>query len=217
MNITDAEAGLLKIIVLDYIVANTDRHSFNISFIRDSNTLQWKGVAPVYDTGKSMFLNLLDFEMDMLPSVQIEAKPFFENQVKQVQNLPVQKIASFIDLSKLDDIDEWYTEFLKPLKRLSAEKKAALVKKLRERIDETKAIFADFVKRDEGKHGDSAKMRNSELVYEALKLNPKRTKEEIASATGLSRATVTRMYKLLEAEGRIRRVGSNKTGYWEIL
>lgn len=213
LGIPDAENNLLKIILLDYIMANIDRHSFNISFIRDSNTLQWKGVAPVYDTGKSMFINHLDFEMEMEGSNQIEAKPFFGTQAEQIRNLPIQKTFSMIDLNKLDDIDQWYTDFLKPLKRLTDEKKFALVKKLRERIDETKAILkveSTVTQKSE------EKLNNIDLVYAALKQNPHQTKEQVAEATGLSRATVTRTYRLLEEQGKIKRIGSNKTGYWEV-
>ena len=56
-----------------------------------------------------------------------------------------------------------------------------------------------------------------DLVYAALKQNPKQTKEDVSRATGLSRATITRTYSELEALGKIKRVGSNKTGYWEVF
>ena len=213
MKIPNAETDLLKIILVDYIMANIDRHSYNISFIRDSNTLQWKGIAPVYDTGKSMFLNHLGFEMNMISSGQIGAKPFYETQSEQISKLPVSKIASAINLENLDGIDDWYADFLKPLKRLTEEKKAALVKKLRERIEETKSIFASY----KTEAADSKeKLSNADLVYAALKRNPKQTKEEVSKATGLSRATITRTYRELEEQGKIHRVGSNKTGYWEV-
>ena len=60
------------------------------------------------------------------------------------------------------------------------------------------------------------KLSNADLVYAALKQNPKQTKEEVSKATGLSRATITRTYSELEKQGKIQRVGSNKTGYWEV-
>ncbi len=85
LDIPNAENDLLKIILLDFIMANIDRHSYNISFIRNSNTLQWKGVAPVYDTGKSMFLNHLDFEMERVSSNRIDAKPFYATQEEQIK------------------------------------------------------------------------------------------------------------------------------------
>ena len=214
LKIPNAEEDLLKIILVDYIMANIDRHSYNISFLRDSNTLQWKGLAPVYDTGKSMFLNHLDFEMNMISSSQIAAKPFYETQAEQFSKLPVSKIAASINLENLNGIDEWYADFLKPLKRLTEDKKIALVKKLKERIEETKSIFDSY---KTGIPISKEKQTNADLIYTALKLNPKQTKEEVSKSTGLSRATITRTYSVLEKQGKIRRIGSNKTGYWEVL
>ncbi|MCR4940585.1 MAG: HipA domain-containing protein [Treponemataceae bacterium] len=214
LDIPNAENDLLKIILLDFIMANIDRHSYNISFIRNSNTLQWKGVAPVYDTGKSMFLNHLDFEMEMVSSNRIDAKPFYATQAEQIKKLPIHKIASSINLNNLDEIDEWYSDFLKPLKRLTEDKKNALVKKLRERIEETKVLLSPY---QEGLFASKGKRTNLDLVYATLKMNPKQTKEEVSKATGLSRSTITRTYKELETKGKIKRIGSNKTGYWEIL
>ncbi|MCR4940409.1 MAG: HipA domain-containing protein [Treponemataceae bacterium] len=213
MNIPNAEENLLKILLLDYIIANIDRHSYNISFLRDSNTLQWKGLAPVYDSGKSMFLNQLDFEMEMLSSSQIAAKPFYQTQTLQINKLPLYKIAPYINLDKLVGIEDWYADFLKPLKRLTEGKKSALVKKLRERIQETKIILQTVSGSTTSQKG---KLSNAELVYEALKKNPKQTKEEVSNLTGLSRATITRAYRLLEKEGKLKRIGSNKTGWWEL-
>ena len=46
---------------------------------------------------------------------------------------------------------------------------------------------------------------------------PSYTKEELAEKIGKSRATVTRILAKLVDEGKIKRVGSNKTGHWEIL
>ena len=160
-----------------------------------------------------MFLNHLDFEMNMISSGQIEAKPFYETQSEQISRLPVSKIASTINLENLDGIDDWYADFLKPLKRLTEEKKAALVKKLRERIEETKSILTTY-KTDTS--ASKEKLSNADIVYAALKQNPKQTKEEVSKATGLSRATITRTYSELEEQGKIHRVGSNKTGYWEV-
>ncbi len=214
MNIPDAEIDILKILLLDFIIANTDRHSYNISFIRNSVTLQWIGVSPVYDSGKSMFLNLLDFEMEMMGSGQIEAKPFFGTQSKQIQNIPINKLSTIINLDTLNDIGNWYSNLLKPLKRFTEEKKRALVKKLNERIAEAKKILLSsqpLTAVTNGKH------KKIDLVYAALKENPNQTKEELSKITGISRSTITRIFKELKKMGKIQRIASNKTGYWKVF
>lgn len=43
-----------KMLLLDVIIANCDRHLNNYGIIRDINTLKWLDVAPIYDTGRSL-------------------------------------------------------------------------------------------------------------------------------------------------------------------
>ena len=44
-----------QMMVIDYIIANTDRHWGNFGFIRDANTLEYQGFAPIYDSGTSLW------------------------------------------------------------------------------------------------------------------------------------------------------------------
>ena len=46
---------LEQMVIIDCIIANTDRHWGNFGFIRDANTLAWKGFAPIYDSGTSLW------------------------------------------------------------------------------------------------------------------------------------------------------------------
>ena len=45
-------------IMTDYLMSNTDRHMNNIAVLRDPDTLQLLGFAPIYDSGNSMFYNM---------------------------------------------------------------------------------------------------------------------------------------------------------------
>jgi len=42
-------------ILTDFILTNTDRHLRNIGVLRDTNTLQFVAMAPIFDSGNSMF------------------------------------------------------------------------------------------------------------------------------------------------------------------
>ena len=42
-------------ILADFVITNTDRHFNNFGVLRDSNTLKFVGMAPVFDSGNSMF------------------------------------------------------------------------------------------------------------------------------------------------------------------
>jgi len=51
-NITD---HLDQMLIIDYIIANTDRHWGNFGFIRDADTLKYQGFAPIFDNGTSLW------------------------------------------------------------------------------------------------------------------------------------------------------------------
>ena len=52
--INNAKEKIDKMILLDLIMSNCDRHMNNYGVIRDINTLKWLDVAPIYDTGRSL-------------------------------------------------------------------------------------------------------------------------------------------------------------------
>ena len=56
-----------------------------------------------------------------------------------------------------------------------------------------------------------------EKVYVAILNNPNITKPEIAALLRIGKTTVDNYITELKKDGKIRRVGSNKTGYWEVL
>ena len=59
--------------------------------------------------------------------------------------------------------------------------------------------------------------KNELKVYELLKKNPSYTREDIKSIIGVSVSTVDRALRGLNNKGKIKRVGSDKTGHWEII
>jgi ATP-dependent DNA helicase RecG len=54
-------------------------------------------------------------------------------------------------------------------------------------------------------------------VLMALKEDPTKTRAEIAGIIGKTIRTVQRSLDKLDSSGKIRRIGSNKTGYWEVF
>ena len=133
-----------KMFVVDFIIANVDRHTNNFGFIRNANTLEWIGLAPVFDSGNSMFMNLQSFELEKngQDSSAIEAKPFCANQLEQLNLFPLKEIAMQIDLDKLKGIGQFYKELLnKNQRNIDREKIEKLALVLEERIKETNKIF----------------------------------------------------------------------------
>ena len=61
------------------------------------------------------------------------------------------------------------------------------------------------------------KITSQEAILELLKENPLYSREEMALAIGKTIRTVQRALDSLVEEGKIRRIGTNRAGYWEIL
>ena len=82
--------------MLDYLIANEDRHFNNFGVLRNAETLEWIGPAPVYDSGSSLGYDKLSGLMNI--DKEIVCKPFknhHEEQIKLVSDY------SWIDFSRL--------------------------------------------------------------------------------------------------------------------
>lgn len=107
LGIMDTVAFLDRMIVLDYIIANEDRHYNNFGALRNAETLEWIGMAPIYDSGSSLGYNKV--ARRILSGEDIECKPFkrhHEEQLKLVQDF------SWIDFDSLSDVREMITGIL---------------------------------------------------------------------------------------------------------
>ena len=55
------------------------------------------------------------------------------------------------------------------------------------------------------------------MVYEVIRTDPNITQKQIATVINVSHSSVSRIIKKLKTDGLIKRIGSDKTGYWEII
>lgn len=53
-------------ILTDYLITNTDRHFNNFGILRDTKTLKYMGLAPIFDSGNSMLWNRRNLPADEL-------------------------------------------------------------------------------------------------------------------------------------------------------
>ena len=97
-NVTHA---LNQMLVLDYLIANEDRHFNNFGLLRNPDTLKWLGPAPIYDSGSSLGYNKLTPQIRS--GRNITCKPFKKTHQDQLR-----LVTSFdwLDLSKLNGVDQ---------------------------------------------------------------------------------------------------------------
>lgn len=63
---------------------------------------------------------------------------------------------------------------------------------------------------------DVTKTDMEEAIIEQIKLNPKVTVDQLAEKLQVNRRTILRCITLMKQKGTIKRIGSNRNGYWEI-
>lgn len=90
-----------QMIVLDYIIANEDQHQNNFGLMRNANTLEWIGAAPVFDSGSSLGYDKLYGQI--LLGKGVECKPFKKSHEEQIK-----LVSSFewIEFGELQDLEE---------------------------------------------------------------------------------------------------------------
>lgn len=96
-----------RMITLDYIIANEDRHFNNFGLLRNAETLEWIGMAPIYDSGSSLGYDKLPGQMKS--EKDVGCKPFKNHHIEQLR-----LVTSFdwLDLSKLADVEAVIRETL---------------------------------------------------------------------------------------------------------
>ena len=68
----------------------------------------------------------------------------------------------------------------------------------------------ETVRNDQGSEGSSTK------ILGFLKVEPNLTAEDLGQRIGITSRAVEKQIAKLKEEGRLRRIGSTKAGYWEV-
>ena len=107
LGVADVVPFLDRMITLDYIMANEDRHFNNFGLISNAETLEGIGMAPIYDSGSSLGYDKLPGQMKF--EKDVGCKPFKNHHIEQLQLV---QSFEWLDLSKLDDVEDIIRETL---------------------------------------------------------------------------------------------------------
>ena len=136
----DIVPAIDRMIVLDYIIANEDRHFNNFGLLRDANTLEWIGAAPIFDSGTSLWYNK---SASRFISSDIICKPFKKTHSEQ---LKLVSSYDWFDISKLDGIEGEILNVLcedKAVRYVEAERAKAIAAEVRKRVDALENIASN--------------------------------------------------------------------------
>lgn len=130
LGIFGMKEALDRMMVLDYLIVNEDRHQNNFGVVRNAETLEYLGAAPIFDSGTSLWF---DKPISMIGSkAKISCKPFKNNHEEQIK-----LVSSFdwLNLNALYNIDEELRELMRGSMFIDTARCDALCFALRERVE----------------------------------------------------------------------------------
>lgn len=127
-NIQNAQLLIDQMLIIDFLIANQDRHTNNLGLIRDANTLNFIGIAPIYDNGNSLWYDVSD---NLIGCSTDYSKPFAERHCAQINF--VSNLAWF-DVNKLNGMDKEISEVLNSSTHISEQRRQAIVESFKKRL-----------------------------------------------------------------------------------
>ena len=120
-------------IMTDFLLSNTDRHMNNIAILRNPDTLEVLGFAPIFDSGNSMFY---DIPFELLSGVkikEIKTHSFIEGECRLLQ---------YVHDRNLVDINKALADF--SIYEKDIVERHIRIEKLKELYEKKLALFCDF-------------------------------------------------------------------------
>lgn len=150
LGITDIVKAVDQMLVLDYIIANEDRHQNNFGLTRNAETLEWIAAAPIFDSGSSLGYDKI--ARQIITDNGVECKPFkkkHEDQIKLVSSF------EWINFKALDGVEEDMVSVLNQAgEYIDETRKSAIVKSVLRRIDNLKKLASSGTKYSDTTDGD---------------------------------------------------------------
>jgi hypothetical protein len=128
LSISGARESLDRMIAVDYLIVNADRHYNNFGAVRDAETLEWLGLAPIFDCGTSMWYDAVAGAIR--PRAEQQSKPF---RAKHSEQIELVSDFSWLEFAALRGIDEEYSELLRQSPYIEDNRRSVLCYALRER------------------------------------------------------------------------------------
>ena len=138
--------ALDRMIVLDYIIANEDRHQNNFGLIRNADTLEWLGPAPIFDSGSSLGYDKLPGQI--ASGRLTECKPFKKSHEEQ---LLLVRSLDWLDFTQLEGLgEEMRSLFAGAGEFVDEARQEAIISSTEKRIDAVRALSLEprFVQDD---------------------------------------------------------------------
>jgi hypothetical protein len=135
LGITNADESISKILTVDYLINNRDRHYNNFGAVRNAETLEWIGLAPIFDSGTSFWND--KNTMSILEIANTSSKPFRNTHAEQIELV---KDFSWLDLSALKGIEDEFYAILSQSPYIDEERISNICKAFSERVKSLETV-----------------------------------------------------------------------------
>ena len=220
------------IFFFDAVVFNTDRHTGNFGFLVDNDLNEISGVAPIFDNGYSLFSRAISNpgkkgdEFHDLRLFLAHKKP---KLYKEWLGFPTGVTDEMIDRIRGMGNFEFkpHPEFVMPDKRLEVsqyflQNRIAKIVEYGAKADKYLKIRASSVRINPLisdkmlKKAKKAEDLRKELKT-TLKSFPRAKTDQLAVLFKTTTRTIARHIKSLQEAGELKRIGSRKTGWWQVI
>jgi len=131
LGISGVSDALDQMLTVDYLIVNEDRHLNNFGAVRNADTLDWVGAAPIYDSGTSMWSN--EPTAMIRPMAKLPSKPFRSSHSEQIKLV---KSFEWFDIKALSGIEDEYREVLSNSLFIDNTRRDSLCYGLRQRVQQ---------------------------------------------------------------------------------
>jgi len=235
--VSDSEAvrkdrRFADIFFFDAVIFNTDRHLGNFGFLVDNDTNELAGVAPIFDNGYGLFSQAIsepgrqDNEFKDLRKFLARKEPkLYDHWLDIPGGVTDDMIARLKGLGKFEF--KPHPLFVMPDERLEVsqyflQNRIDKIIRFREKADKYLSIRRKDVTINPAisdkmlkKAQEAADLRRE--LKETLKSFPRARTEKLAILFKTTTRTIARHIKALQDAGELKRVGSRKTGFWQVV
>ena len=220
------------IFFFDAVVFNTDRHTGNFGFLVDNDVNEISGVAPIFDNGYSLFSRAISNpgkKGDEFHDLRLFLAHKEPKLYKEWLGFPTGVTDEMIDRIKGLEKFEFrpHPEFVMPDKRLEVsqyflQNRIAKIVKYGAKADKYLKIRASSVRINPLisdkmlKKAKKAEDLRKELKT-TLKSFPRAKTDRLAVLFKTTTRTIARHIKSLQEAGELKRIGSRKTGWWQVI
>jgi len=128
--VKNAREEVDKMIIVDYLIRNTDRHVGNYGILRNSETLKWEKIVPLFDNGNSLWYNAQGLKY-INANEKSNSRSFTGENEK---NISLVGDIGWYDKNKINNIDEVMKEAFNFNKNMDEERIDKIVSEFGKRV-----------------------------------------------------------------------------------